>query len=81
MVDIIAREIERERRALIRNLQRVDRTGWIARKNEEPYLISDLIAFGGPRPEIGNQYNCFRLTPNGRAELAAAQEADHARSL
>jgi hypothetical protein len=33
-------------------------------------LVNDFIQFGPPRKEIGNPYNCFRLTEKGKKYLS-----------
>ena len=52
-------------------LRKVDRTGNIGREASETLWTAELIQFGGPRPEIDNPYNCYRLTAKGREFLAA----------
>ena len=36
----------------------------------EALEMAGMIVFGGPRPEIGSQFNCFHLTDKGQAQLA-----------
>jgi hypothetical protein len=50
-------------------LRKVDRTGTIGRKNGEAFRCMGWIQFCPPRPEIDNDYNCYRLTEKGREEL------------
>lgn len=59
-----------ERRRIARVLSRVDRTGNLPQKIAETYWFAGLIEDCGPRLEIGNPYNCYRLTAAGRAELS-----------
>ena len=59
----------------IRLLKQVDRKGEIGRAQGEPLVIAGWISFGPPRPEINNPYNCYRLTDEGKAELARLERA------
>jgi hypothetical protein len=67
--EFIAKEQAKHDRKNARLLRGVHHTGRIGRENGETYLCNNLIAFGGPRPEISNPYNCFRLTKGGVAML------------
>lgn len=67
--EFIAAEQAKQDSKWLARLRRVERTGHTTRQQRDALLINDLIVFAGPRPEIGNPYNCFRLTENGRALL------------
>ena len=54
---------------LVKQLRKVDKTGEIGRHTAETLLVNDLIQFAGPRPEINNPYNCYRLTERGQKLL------------
>lgn len=65
----IAHEVESRRQWLIRQLRQVEKSGTIDNSAAEILELNDLIYMGGPRPEIGNPYNCWHLTNGGRALL------------
>lgn len=60
-------KIDKRRRNLLR---KVHNTGEIGNNQAETLWYAGLIQFGGPRPEIANLYNCYRLTDEGEADLA-----------
>ena len=66
--DYIAAEQAKHAKRLRRALIAIDRTGWCSRDNCERLLLADMVAFSGPRPGV-SEYNCYRLTDRGRAEL------------
>ena len=72
--DFIAPIVAKERRDNLRRLRQIDRTGELSWELLEPYVLWGLAEFCGPRPEIGNPYNCYRLTPLGREELRRLSE-------
>ena len=51
-------------------LRKIDNTGWAGRKTIEFMLAAGMIEFSGPRPEISNPYNCYRLTDAGKEVVA-----------
>lgn len=72
--DFIAPIVSKERKLNRLRLRQIDDTGELSWDLLEPYLMCGWAEFGGPRIEIGNPYNCYRLTPLGHEELRRLSE-------
>lgn len=57
-------------------LNRIDRTGHIGRRIGERLICEGLACFGGPRPEIGVEFNCIHVTDSGRALIERNENYD-----
>lgn len=67
--EFIARKLDIQHKRLVRQLTQIERSGAISPSVSETLQINDLIYMSGPRPEIGNAYNCWHLTDKGRSYL------------
>jgi hypothetical protein len=67
--DFIAAKMAIISKRLSRQLLQIERSGTIGTDVAETLSINGLIRMGGPRPEIGNPYNCWRLTEEGQRQL------------
>lgn len=66
----VERQATKHALALKRQLRRIDLRGdGLTTEQTLTLIANDLIAFGGPREDIGNPYNCYRLTPDGKRKL------------
>lgn len=74
--DMIAREVAKENAIWHYHLSAVEHTGQTTNDAIDIMCAARWIDFGGPRPEILNPYNCFRLTTLGREELEKMEAED-----